>query len=118
MKPGMAGLFKNARKIGNLETFLNEKTYRLSNTNESSPPHASKGKDKTLAKPINCSKNNRSMSNEHLSLSKEKRGKVIQRTVSIVIDGKNKDIHNEKDFMNTLSRIILGNENSESKFFI
>ena len=36
--------------------------------------------------------------------------KVIQRTVSIVIDGKNKDIHSEKELLNTLSLIVLGEE--------
>ena len=57
-------------------------------------------------------KNTRSMSSQRLPLSTSQRGKVIQRTVSIVIDGKNKDIQNEQDLMNTLSRIILGKDNS------
>lgn len=59
-------LFKDARKIQSTETYLiHEKTYKLSKTNESSSPRFSKGKDKTmLIKPLNCFKNNRSMSNE------------------------------------------------------
>jgi|LakMenE01Jun11ns_1017448.scaffolds.fasta_scaffold9395380_1 hypothetical protein len=38
------------------------------------------------------------------------KGKVIQRTVSIVIDGKNADVKNKNELITTLSKIIMGEE--------
>lgn len=109
----MVGMFKNAHRIEARETYLlNDKTFKLSKTNESSSPHHSKARDKTIAGPISLAKNTRSMSSQRFPLSTSQHGKVIQRTVSIVIDGKNKDIQNEQDLMDTLSRIILGKDNS------
>lgn len=48
------------------------------------------------------------MSNSHTKGDGENREKVIQRTVSIVINGKNQNVQNGQDLMNTLSKIILG----------
>lgn len=109
----MVGMFKNAHRIEARETYLlSDKTYKLSKTNESSSPHHSNGREKTITGPLTFSKNTRSMSRQRIPLSPSQHGKVIQRTVSIVIDGKNKDIQNEQDLMDTLSRIILGKDNS------
>lgn len=103
-KQSSAGLFRNAHHIDSTETFLNEKKH-LSNTNGSSSPNDSEGSAHHLERPIILSKNSRSMSSSQLRLGKD--GKMIQRTVSIVIEGRNEDVRHE-DLMHTLSRIILG----------
>ena len=84
-KQGSAGLFKNAHQIDSAETFLNEKKH-LSNTNASSSPNDSEGSGHQLERPVILSKNSRSMSSSQLRLGRD--GKVIQRTVSIVIEGR------------------------------
>lgn len=83
---GKLGLFRGARHIEPAETFLlQEKTHRLSNTNESSAPKDSHCyQHPRLSKPLGLSRNNRSMSGGKLDAP---RGKAIQRTVSIVIEG-------------------------------
>ena len=89
-KASPLGLFKNAHKIGSLETFLPaEKGLMQSNTNESSSPMNSLGRGHKLTQPIHCAKNDRSMSTSNSPRILNQKGKVIQRTVSIVIDGKN-----------------------------
>lgn len=48
-----------------------------------------------------------SLSRQEGSLER-KRPNAIQKTVSIVIDGKEKGVRNEHELMTTLSRLILG----------
>lgn len=97
------GLFRAARRVEAADTFLlQEKTHRLSNTNESSSPQGEHSRQQRLSKPLSVARNNRSMSNGRLQVPREK---AIQRTVSIVIEGKE-----EGEVMNTLSRIIMGGQ--------
>jgi hypothetical protein len=93
-KLSVGKLFRNARQIASTDTFLPEKPHQLSNTNESSSPQGSEGREARLERPLPCARHDRSMSI------------LIQRTVSIVIEGKHEE--GGKEAMDTLSRIILG----------
>jgi hypothetical protein len=101
-KLSVGKLFRNARQIASTDTFLPEKPHQLSNTNESSSPQGSEGREVRLERPLPCARHDRSMSIQ----GRERNGKVIQRTVSIVIEGKHEE--GGKEAMDTLSRIILG----------
>jgi hypothetical protein len=48
IKINCAGLFKKAHHIESAETYLTEKTYKLSKTNESSSPPGSTGQNTHL----------------------------------------------------------------------
>jgi hypothetical protein len=48
IKRNPSGLFKNAHQIESSETYLINKKHRLSNTNESSSPQGSNGKEMKL----------------------------------------------------------------------
>lgn len=90
---------------------MQDKTNHLSNTNESSSPkdHHPRNHPR-LTKPLDLVKSNRSMSAGKAAA----RGKAIQRTVSIVIEGKQEE---REALMHTLSRLILGEEGGEDLLF-
>lgn len=100
LSPGR--LFRNAHQITPADTYLPEKTNRLTTTNGSSSP-PSKRREERLNRPLPCTRTDRSMSNG----GREGRGREIERTVSIVIGGKG-SVQTREDLMGALSRVVLG----------
>jgi hypothetical protein len=100
LSPGR--LFRNARKITQADTYLPEKTNRLTITNVSSSP-LSECREERLNRPLPCTRTDRSMS----SAGREERTRGIERTVSIVIGGKG-SVKTKEDLMGALRKVVLG----------
>ena len=102
------------------ETFLiNDKTHKLSKTNESSSPMSPTNGERKVIKAVPYFNNLRSMSSSRVEDTGRLKGsKDIQRTVSITIKGRNDEVPSEKDFMTTLSKLILCGEKSQDDFYL